>query len=103
MARTWWLRRPCWPALAQGQPPGLILPRRLKRKAAQAWLLTTRSHLPPPTNRSHTPIPPGHPAAPLAPPPLPPPRPQPRPPRTRRHPQRPHRELLDATATSMIN
>ena len=101
----------------KGKHPGLILARRLKRKAAQVWLFANRLDIPGHEQRIRERRPrlqarredqrllahPGHPAAPLPHPLLPHHRPQPRPPPPRRHPRRPHRRRLDATAPSMIN
>ena len=102
----------------KGNHPGLILARRLKRKAAQVWLFATRFDVPATNNGSENAVRgyklaakisgcwrtlstlqrhcrirsrlttarsdgPAHPA--------------------RRHPRRPHRKHLDATAPSMIN
>ncbi len=101
----------------KGNHPGLILARRLKRKADQVWLFATRFDVPATNNGSEDADPrlqarreslrllahPGHPAPPLPHPVLPRQRPQPRPPTTRRHPRRPQRQRLDATTPSMIN
>lgn len=46
------LSRP-WP---KGNHPGLVLARRLKRKAAQVWLFTTRADVPPTNNGSEAAI-----------------------------------------------
>ena len=92
----------------KGNHPGLVLARRLKRKASQVWLFATRFDVPATNNGSENAVRgykrenqrllahPGNPAAPLPHPLLPHHRPQPRPPPTRRHPRRRQRELLDA-------
>jgi transposase len=101
----------------KGNHPGLVLARRLKRKAAQVWLFAARFDVPATNNGSEKRRPrlqarrenqrllahPGNPAAPLPHPLLPHHRPQPRPPPPRRHPRRHYRQLLDAAPTSMIN
>jgi hypothetical protein len=101
----------------KGNHPGLVLARRLKRKAAQVWLFATRFDVPATNNGSENAVR-GYKLAAkisgcwrtlatlqrhcrirsyLA------TARQPRPPPSRRHPRRRQRELLDATATSMIN
>jgi hypothetical protein len=101
----------------KGNHPGLILARRLKRKASQVWLFAIRFDVPATNNGSENAVRglqarrqnqrllahPGNPAPPLPHPLLPHHRPQPRPPPARRHPRRPHRKHLDATTPSMIN
>ena len=101
----------------KGNHPGLILARRLKRKAAQVWLFATRFDVPATNNGSENAIRgyklaakisgllahPRDPAAPLPHPLLPHHRPQRRPPPPRRHPRRTQRRPLDATPPSMIN
>ena len=101
----------------KGNHPGLILARRLKRKAAQVWLFASRFDVPATNNGSENAHPrlqarrenqrllahPGKPEAPLPHPLLPHYRPQPRPPLPRRHPRRTQRHPLDATPPSMIN
>ena len=107
------LSRP-WP---KGNHPGLQLARRLKRKAHQVWLFTTRSDVPPTNNGSESAIRgfkprrqgprllahPAHPATALPDPVLPRQRPQPRTPTHGRHPRRPDRQPVDATPGSMIH
>jgi hypothetical protein len=102
----------------KGNHPGLIFARRLKRKAAQVWLFTTRFDVPATNNGSENAVrgytaasPPRKSAAAGAPwPPssataasAPGRRPQPRPPPPHRHPRRPQPNLLDAITPSMIN
>ena len=107
------LSRP-WP---KGNHPGLQLARRLKRKAHQVWLFTTRFDVPRHEQRLGIGDPrvqtrrqgprllahPGHPATALPDPVLPRQRPQPRTPTHRRHPRRPDRQPVDATPGSMIH
>ena len=101
----------------KGNHPGLILARRLKRKASPGLAIRHPLRRPRHEQRIGERRPrlqarrenqrllahPFNPAAPLPHPLLPHHRPQPRPPPPRRHPRRPHRKHLDATATSMIN
>jgi len=100
----------------KGNHPGLQLARRLKRKAHQVWLFTTRLDVPATNNGSETAIRGFKLAAkvqgcwrtvatltPLPDPDLPRQRPQPRTPTHRRHPRRPDRQPVDATPGGMIN
>ena len=101
----------------KGNHPGLQLARRLKRKAHQVWLFTTRLDVPPTNNGSESAIRGFKLAAkvqgcwrPLATlqlalsdPDLPGQRPQPRTPTHRRHPRCPDRQPVDATPGSMIH
>jgi Transposase IS66 family len=101
----------------KGNHPALVLARRLKRKASQVWLFASRFDVPPTNNGSENAIRGYKLAAKISgcwrtlatlqrhcrirsylnq-------RPQPPPAPDRRHPRRPHRNLLDATSTSMIN
>jgi len=105
------------PALAQGQPPragpgpaaetqsrpGLAIRDPLRRPGHEQRLGERRPRLQARRENQRLLAHPGNPAAPLPHPLLPHHRPQPRPPPPRRHPRRPQRELLDATAISMIN
>ena len=100
----------------QGNHPGLQLAKRLKRKAHQVWLFTTRLDVPPTNNGSESAIRGFKLAAKvqgcwrtlatlmtLPNPFLPDQRPQPRTPTHRRHPRCLHRQPLDATPDSMIH
>jgi hypothetical protein len=87
------------------------------QRSAQVWLFATRFDVPATNNGSENAVcgyklaakisgcwrTPFHPAAPLPHPLLPHHRQQPRPLPPRRYPRRRQRELLDATATSMIS
>ena len=105
------------PALAQGQPPrphprpaaetqgrpGLAIRDPLRRPGHEQRIGERHPRLQARRENQRLLAHPGNPAAPLPHPLLPHHRPQPRPPPPRRHPRRPQRQRLDATATSMIN
>jgi hypothetical protein len=105
------------PALAQGEPsrphprpaaetqsrPGLAVRDPLRRPGHEQRIGERRPRLQARRQNQRLLAHPFHPAAPLPHPLLPHHRPQPRPAPTRRHPRRPHRKYLDATAPSMIN
>ena len=110
------LRQPV-PPLAQGKPPradpgpaaetqgrpGLAIRDPLRRPRHEQRIGKRRPRLQARRENQRLLAHPFNPAAPLPHPLLPHHRPQPRPPPARRHPRRPHRKHLDATAPSMIN
>jgi len=105
------------PALAQGQPPradpgqaaetqgrpGLAIRHPLRRPGHEQRIGERRPRLQTRRENQRLLAHPRDPAPPLPHPLLPHHRPQPRPPPPHRHPRRPHRQRLDATATSVIN